>query len=478
MRSRILFILIAIFHYSILIYGQEPSTSSSNNSNSVLTFTPANKIKKGNQTRFRKQYYGVLNGKDMELTISEKKHQDKIELIVNLIDLKARQTFKGIKIVNKKVHQLEDIVLKSKDGKIKTIESLFLHKYNPNFINIITSIGEVGYFFWGEEPIKNGFYAKPYISLDSYKGFYVGRIDGRLAEMKIEARGNGIQMVIDDKEQRQQYWTFLDQLPIGNRFFSVGPLTLKSTTSSKEIHLETLVLDKDNTQVISGSYKTQKKEVGLFFIRKSGTEPTVLPEFSWPPPSSSDYVKFDFNSLGNVDQLGDLDSIITKRLANAGYHLRPNKYFHTPNGFALVTQLEQIDCDGKPLQDRERWSIDISEYEKDFNLIDYLRSLSFKEEGFFRILAFVVTDDFNPLSRIEPTLDEKEDWIIYGSAILPESLAQKKLTDNHYGRIYFYEFNKRKGSIHAEMIKKENSNCWRSGEVQLENIQFFDKKNN
>lgn len=473
MRNRIFIILIAIIGFSIFLRGQTPESSSPNYGSDVLTFTPADKLNKRHQTRFRKQYYGVFDGKEMELTLSEKMNQDSIELSFNLKDLITRQIYRGTKIVTKKVHQLDSLVLKSKEGAIKTIESLFLHKYNPNFINLISTAGEVGYFFWGEEPIKNGFYAKPYISLDSYRGLYEGRIDGRLAELKIESRGNGIQVIIEDKEQLQKYWTYVNRLPQGKLFFSINQLKLKSTTSTKEIFIENLVLDKDNTQIISGSYRVKKKEVGLFFIRKSGTAPSVIPEFPWPPPQPSDIVKFDLDSLKNITQLGDIDSLITQRLNNVGYHLRPNKYFYTPNGFALVTQIERIDCDGKPLSEIERWTINISESEKDFNLIDYLRSLSSEKEGFYRILAFVVSNNLNPLSKIEPTLEEIENWLIFGSSILSEPLAQQKLTDQHYCRIYIYEFEKKNGNIHAEMVKKEKSNCWQEGEAHMKNIDFF-----
>jgi len=202
----------------------------------------------------------------------------------------------------------------------------------------------------------------------------------------------------------------------------------------------------------------------------------VLPEFPWPPPAPSSYVKFDFDSLKNVDQLGDLDSLITHRLSKVGYQLRPNKYFYTPNGFALVTQIEQVDCAGKPL-DVNRWVVNISEFEKDFKLIDYLRKLSAAKEGFYRILAFVITDDLNPLSIIEPTLAEKEAWLISGSALLPASVALQKLTDKHYCRIYVYEFNKKADAIHAEMVKEGKSRCWKSGQAHLENIQFFEALN-
>ena len=474
MSIRILYTILAVLCFSVFLIGQKSNSTSSGNGNSVLTFTPASKMKKSRQTRFRKQYFGRMNGKDMELTLSEKIHQGTIELTINLIDLKDRQTFKGTKTVPKKVHQLENLVLKNVQGQEKLIESLFLHNDNPNFINLITKDGQVGYFFWGEEPVQNGFYAKPYISLDSFKGIYEGRIDGRPAVLKIENRGEGLQLIIEDRELNQQYWTYLSQLPLGKRFFLTGPLKLKSTTSTSAIVIKKLVLDKDNTQIISGSFAMKEKEVGLFFIRKTREEPTVLPEFPWPPPQPSDFLKLNWDTFKNVKQLGDIDTLITQRLNQAGYQLRPNKYFYTPNGFALVTQIEQVDCKAKPLKDTDRWTNNISEFEKDFNLIDYLRFLSTENPGLYRILAFVITDDLNPLSRIDPSLDEKEAWLVLGSVVLPDSIAHQKLSEKHYGRIYVYEFEKKETSIHAEMVKKGKNDCWQSGEMHLKRTNFFD----
>jgi len=110
-------------------------------------------------------------------------------------------------------------------------------------------------------------------------------------------------------------------------------------------------------------------------------------------------LKLAVDTLTNVTKLGDVDSLITANLSKSGYQFRPNKYFYTPNGFALVTQIEQIDCEGKPLDKAKRWAVNISEFEKDFNLIDYLRSLSVEKDGRYRIFAFVVTDDLNPKKK-------------------------------------------------------------------------------
>ena len=478
MRGRILQkIIVFLLFFPLGLNGQEPSEVSPSKGNSVLTFTPAHKLKKSKQTRFRNQYYGILDGKDMELTLSEKKHHGTLALYIELTDLKNRQTYQGTKIIKPKIHQLDSLMLKDENGDEKIIESLFLHNYNPNFINLLTSEGQVGYFFWGEEPAKSDFYAKPFYSIESFKGLYDGRIDGRPAELKIEKRAEGTQIIIRDKEQKQEYWTFIDQLPQAKRAFSIGPLQLKATTSTKEIYIEELVLDKSNTQIISGNYKVKGKGVGLFFIRKSSPMPTVLPEFPWPPPKSSDFVKLELDTLEEVDRLGDVDSIIVSSLKESGFKFRPNKYFFTPNGFALVTQIEQIDCEGNPLGEVDRWSVKIPEFEKDFNLIDYLRVLSKEKEGFYRVFAFIITDDLNPLSRIDPTLEETEDWLLQGSTILPETIANQQLTDRHYCRAYVYEFSKKAGVIQAEMVKKGKNKCWKKAEIHLGNTNFFDNLN-
>jgi len=171
MNGQILRKIVMFLFFPMILIGQQPAATNSNSSNSILTFTPPDKINKGHQTRFRKQYFGVLDGKDMELVLSEKKAAEEIELIVNLIDLENRQTFQGTKIVTKKVHQIDSFLLKNNKGEQKMIESLFLHNYNPNFINLITTKGQVGYFFRGEAPAKSDFYAKPFKSIDSYVFF-------------------------------------------------------------------------------------------------------------------------------------------------------------------------------------------------------------------------------------------------------------------------------------------------------------------
>jgi len=474
MKGLILVIIIVFFFFPMILIGQQPAATNPNNDNSILTFTPPDKINKGHQTRFRKRYYGVLDGKDIELVIGEKKTAEGIELIVNLIDLENRQIFRGTKIVTKKVHQIDGLLLQNNKGEQKMLESLFLHNYNPNFINLITAKGQVGYFFSGEEPAKSDFYAKPFKSTDSFRGIYDGRIDGRPAEMKIEKRAEGIQITIEDKEQKQKYWTYINHLPQGKRIFSVDSLYLKATTSAKELLIKKLILDKNNTQIISGAFETRKKTVGLFFIRKTRQALIVLPEFPWPPPQASDFLKLAVDTLTNVTKLGDVDSLITANLSKSGYQFRPNKYFYTPNGFALVTQIEQIDCEGKPLDKAKRWAVNISEFEKDFNLIDYLRSLSVEKDGRYRIFAFVVTDDLNPRSRIDPTLEEMEDWGMHGSAILPIALAEQKLTEAHYCRVYVYEFSKKEGEIQAEMTKKGKDKCWSKVEVHLSNSELFE----
>jgi len=229
MKGLILVIIIVFFFFPMILIGQQPAATNPNNDNSILTFTPPDKINKGHQTRFRKRYYGVLDGKDIELVIGEKKTAEGIELIVNLIDLENRQIFRGTKIVTKKVHQIDGLLLQNNKGEQKMLESLFLHNYNPNFINLITAKGQVGYFFSGEEPAKSDFYAKPFKSTDSFRGIYDGRIDGRPAEMKIEKRAEGIQITIEDKEQKQKYWTYINHLPQGKRIFSVDSLYLKAS---------------------------------------------------------------------------------------------------------------------------------------------------------------------------------------------------------------------------------------------------------
>ncbi len=493
MNKRNIVLLFILASFPLLLWGQRPAYHKSKPKKEDLVFTKP--LKK--QTRFNQKYIGRLNGRAMELGFIEKIVSNQLVLTVVLTELDKKKVYLGNVNTDKSSSQLKDIKLSNQYGEIINIHTLYLHNYNPNFINLITKNGSVGCFAWGmSKPLASNCPAKKYTSLVDFKGYYEGRIDGRPAELKIETRRTGILFQLYDREHKVRYWTFLTSwpeenintnenqqahptilsfdLPTGQNSFSLSNIELRSTTDAKKITISNLVLDHNTNQIISGDFISRKKAVGLFFIRKLPDESSLIAEFPWPPPTASDMVKIPDDLLTNTDSLGGVNQLIINSLDKSGYRFKPNKYFYTPNGFALVTELEKVDCEARPLEGNDRWNVNPSEFEKNFTLLDYLRSLVFKEEGLYRLFVFLVTDDLNPSKSIEPTLEETQGWVVSGSARLPQSIASIPLNDHHYFRAYVYEFSKVAGQIQATMVKKGQQSCWRSGETHLKHTKILD----
>jgi len=451
------------------LFGQYPTQSKPKKG--ALVFSPPQK----KQTKFRKKYIGTINGRAMELGFIEKRIEEQLKLSVILTDLLTNTVYIGQAKVEKTTYLLNAITLKDSKNESIQIRSLYLHNYNPNFLNLITSDGLAGCFAWDAKGrYESNYPARKFTAISDFNGYYEGRIDGRWATLKIENSTEGILFNLMDKEHKIRYWTILPHFPVGATRFSLSNIALKSTTSSQEIAIGEMVLDNATNQIISGHFIIKDKPVGLFFIRRLPAEPSLIPEFPWPPPTASDLVKIPDDLFFHVDSLGGVDQLISSSLDKSGYRFRPNKYFYTPNGFALVTELEQVDCNAAPLAGEERWNITPSNIEKNFSLLDYLRSLVTKEEGLYRVFVFIVTDDLNPAKSIEPTIEETQGWLVSGSAKLPIPISSIPLNENHYCRAYVYEFSKTDQQIQATMVKKGEQACWRSGETHLKNTNILE----
>lgn len=469
-KTKLKYILF-LLSFPVLLLAQYPNSIKPQPKQKVYKFTPPHKT----QSRFRKKYIGTLNGRAMQLGFIEKLEKKQLRLTLTLTDLLTQKVFIGKTNIDSKSYLLKNIVLTNPSSEEIQIQALYLHNYNSNFINFITKDRKAGCFAWNSgQRYESSYPAKPFANSEDFIGYYEGRIDGRLAEFRIEKRGDGLLFNLLDKEQKITYWTFLPNFPKEKEPFVLSNIFLKSTTNHKEITIGQMLLDRQTNQIISGHFFFKQKPVGLFFIRKLTPAPSLIPEFPWPPPTPSDLVKLPDDFLEQADSLGGINWLITNSLDQSGYRFRPQKYFYTPNGFALVTELEQVDCEATPLAGDDRWNVNPSEFEKNFTLLDYLRSLVFKEEALFRVFAFVVTDDLNPVKSIEPTIEETEGWFIAGSAMLPNTLAKIPLNEHHYCQVYVYEFSKTAGQIQAEMVRKGRQSCWRSGETHLKNTKILD----
>jgi hypothetical protein len=163
--------------------------------------------------------------------------------------------------------------------------------------------------------------------------------------------------------------------------------------------------------------------------------PPVLPTFPWPPPEASAQVKL--SAFNGSNTLHDVDVLLRSALSDNCYY--DQEYYAVPDGFALATRLEQIDADGKPKSEPERWSAQVFPPEV-FDLTSFFQALLTANPGYFRVIAFVITSKpFVPNGKIDPT--QVEQWLPKGPIQLPAEIGNLPFPSDHYAVALIYEFN-------------------------------------
>ena len=159
----------------------------------------------------------------------------------------------------------------------------------------------------------------------------------------------------------------------------------------------------------------------------------IIPFFHWPPASQritlSDLEEFVIQP-GTAHTLSEVNILLRNALLSCDYEY---KYYATPNGFALITKLEQYNLDGYTLEEK-RW-----ELEPSYNGFD-LANIFRPPEGYYRIIAFAVTDALDPDSAYRVSRDEAEAWLKDGCLALPESIGEIEFSSRHYCVALIYEF--------------------------------------
>jgi hypothetical protein len=195
--------------------------------------------------------------------------------------------------------------------------------------------------------------------------------------------------------------------------------------------------------------------------------PTVsMPKFPWPPPGASaeHQIRNKWVSEGDQTTLLDVAEKLEAALEIAGFETW--KYSYVPNGFALVTQIEQILPDGTPR--RERFRTDLPSF-SDLSFVEFLIALAKAPSGYYRVIVFVVTD--TPFSRGEtaPTESEARRWLDTGLNKLPASFREMIYGTDYRTTALIYEF-KKLSTQPATLVSQSLS----SGRVHLEKAHIWD----
>ena len=119
-------------------------------------------------------------------------------------------------------------------------------------------------------------------------------------------------------------------------------------------------------------------------------------------------------------------------------------------GCAVVTHVEQITADGRPVA-KGRWSFDLPSYEH-FSIQTFLAALFTAEPGYYRVIVFVVTDQ--PWSRTgaRPTSQQAEQWLATGDNYLPPAIGALPYEPGFRTTGLVYEFKKASQKTEATFI--------------------------
>lgn len=164
----------------------------------------------------------------------------------------------------------------------------------------------------------------------------------------------------------------------------------------------------------------------------------TLPSFPWPPPSCNARFEIPETTFAGFKTLGDVERKIRMALDAKGYAQR--SYFSVPNGFALVTQLEQYNGeDGSVRNDRTRW-LDYPKKDNFLGVMDYLKSIVMPQKGYFRLFVFVVTNQSFGGSTQRVSKEQATAWLNQGFNKLPRSLAAMPFSTQYDVTALVYEF--------------------------------------
>jgi hypothetical protein len=174
-----------------------------------------------------------------------------------------------------------------------------------------------------------------------------------------------------------------------------------------------------------------------------GIVPTAeIPAFPWPPPNPSSTATLSLGRLGQRAgegiTLGDVNDRLKEALDADGYDDRG--YYSIPEGFALVTRMEQIQADGSPKPPPTRWVTEIGPMGGSFSLGDYLKALFGAPKGYYRLFVFFVTSQPVSPGGTGVPKGTAEIWQSAGASSLPSDIAKQEYTRDFTCTVYIYQF--------------------------------------
>jgi hypothetical protein len=194
-----------------------------------------------------------------------------------------------------------------------------------------------------------------------------------------------------------------------------------------------------------------------------------IPTF-WPLPQASATARIEsqiFNRAGVAVNLEEVSLRLEGAFNHAGYS--DKSWYAIPNGFALVSRIEQFSEDGTPVYGRYRWIADkVAPYEIP-GWTAYIRALFRAKQGHYRVIAFAVTDKPFTQSGEQISQDQASAWQSEGVQNgLPSAIGRMRFTRNHTCTGLVYEF-ERATSDHPATFRRSSI----TGEEHLQKSKIW-----
>lgn len=167
-----------------------------------------------------------------------------------------------------------------------------------------------------------------------------------------------------------------------------------------------------------------------------------LDVFPIPAPKASAQAAIPNNLLVRTGRatprLGDVAAKLSKALDAAGYYER--SYRPAPGGFALLTRVERMNEDGTSVE-RDRFKVSMTSNDlRPFTLTGYLRALLTANPGYYRIIAFVVTDNLARQGSGTASAELLKGWVARGVYRLPAPVAAIPYDARYSCVAFIYQF--------------------------------------
>lgn len=181
----------------------------------------------------------------------------------------------------------------------------------------------------------------------------------------------------------------------------------------------------------------------------------LIPNFPEEPPRVSGKCEIPDNLLrlsgSNKTNLYDIERRLSSALKSAGY-ADINYFAYKERGFVIVTQIEQINADGTVMPESKRWDINPSPL-REFSIEAFVRALFTAQVGYFRVIAFIVTDSIITQSEGSINRDQAIEWMYIGASRLPNEIGDRIYSRDYSCWAFIYEFKKVDENEKARVVR-------------------------